>query len=112
MLFFCSTPTPHHSHNMNTIHNHAMVPPYNHTIFHNFAHKRAMTSKPFLFPSQRPYAPSDASAASVPLLFPRPKPTTITDIKIHNFHLSRPRPIRGEAISPLICIKPLPLAFE
>jgi hypothetical protein len=35
-----------------------------------------------------------------------------TNLRIHDFHLLRPRPIRGEAISPPICIKQLPLAFE
>jgi hypothetical protein len=42
-------------------------PPTNHTIIHISPHTWAITLKPFLFPSQHPYAPSDAPAASVPL---------------------------------------------
>jgi hypothetical protein len=54
----------------------------------------------------------NASAAPVPLPFARPEPTTITDAGIHDFDHSRPHSIRGEAISPPIRTKPLPLAFE
>jgi hypothetical protein len=75
-------------------------------------HSRTMASKPFLISPKCRYAPTNASEAPVPFPFPRPEPTTITDTCIHYFHLSRPLPICGEAISPPICIKPLPITFE
>jgi hypothetical protein len=106
------TPTPrtltqHKKHNM------TMATPSNyHAIVYNSPHSRAMASKPFSFSYQHPYASTDASSASVPLPFPRPAPTTITDTQIHDLDLSWPRPIQGEAISPLIRTKPLPLGFE
>jgi hypothetical protein len=83
-----------------------------HAIVRNSPHRRAMAFKPFSISPPRRYASTDASTAPVPLPFPRPAPTTVTDARIHDFDLSWPHPIRGEAISPLIPTKPLPLAFE
>jgi hypothetical protein len=77
-------------------------------IIHISPHTWAITLKPFLFPSQHPYAPSDALAASVPLPIARPQPTT--DRQTHESINSGPR--RGDAISPPICMKQLPPAFE
>ena len=87
-------------------------PPNDHAIVHNSAHRQAMAFKPFSTSSLHPCASTDASAASVPLPIARPQPTTITDTRIHDVDLSRPRPIRGETISPPIFTEPLPLAFE
>jgi hypothetical protein len=66
-------------------------PPTDHAIIHISPHTWAITLKPFLFPSQHPYAPSDASAASVPLPIARPQPTTDTDMQIHESINSGPR---------------------
>ena len=85
-------------------------PPTNHAINHISPPAWAITPKPFLFPSPLPYAPSDASEASVPLPIAHPQPTTNTDMQIHESINSGPR--RGEAISPPICMKQLPPAFE
>jgi hypothetical protein len=89
-----------------------MRTPNDHAIVHNSPHSRAMASKPFLISPLRRYAPMNALEDSVPLSFQRPQPSSITNSRIHDFDNSRPRRICGEAISPPICIKPLPLAFE
>jgi hypothetical protein len=87
-------------------------PPNDHAIVHNSPHSRAIAFKPFLISPPRRFAPSDALAAPVPLSLPRPELTTITTTRIHDFDNLQPRRIRGETISPPICIKTLPLAFE
>ena len=58
-------------------------PPTDHAIIHISPHTWAITLKPFLFPSQHPYAPSDASAASVPLPIARPQPTSRRPTQTH-----------------------------
>jgi hypothetical protein len=49
--------------------------PGDQAIVHNFAHRRAITFKPFLPSSPCLYASTDASTASVPLPLARPQPT-------------------------------------
>jgi hypothetical protein len=87
-------------------------PPTDHAIIHISPHTWAITPKPFLLPSQRLYAPSDASAVLVPLPIAHPQPMTITNSEIHDFDTSRPPQVHAEAISPPIGTKQLLLTFD
>ena len=100
LLLHTHTPTPHTA--PLTQHKKAQYdhgdPPTDHAIIHISPHTWAITLKPFLFPSQHPYAPSDASAASVPLPIARPQPTTDTDTR--KFTISTSHDLVGFALKP------------
>jgi hypothetical protein len=93
-----TTLTQHKKHNT-TMATHRPITPS--SIFP--PHTWAIALKPFLFPSQHPYVPSDASAASVPLPIARPQPTTDTDTQIHES--STPNLVQ-------FTVKPFHLRFE